>query len=83
MGRLRDLLQQIVDDINKCLNDPSWSSKELAHGKSFVIHEEWIPVSPTLVKKYRAAGWIVKLNVEVEPGQRQYILNIKHPETSI
>lgn len=83
MGRLRDLLQQIVEDINKCLNESRWNPKELSLGKSFVIHEEWLPLSPTLVKKYREAGWIVKLNVEVEPGQRQYILNIRHPETSI
>ena len=81
--RLKETLQQVVDDINACLEEPAWSKKQLAYGKNFLIHRDWIPLSSTLVKKYRSAGWIVKLNVEVEPGQRQYILNIKHPETSV
>tara|TARA_E500000331_G_C17151678_1_gene667587 strand:+ start:656 stop:919 length:264 start_codon:yes stop_codon:yes gene_type:complete len=83
MRRLKEMLQQVVDDINKCLNESRWSEKQLAYGKNFLIHQDWLPLSSTLVKKYRAAGWLVKLNVEVEPGQRQYILNIKHPEASI
>tara|TARA_A100001037_G_scaffold274113_1_gene271587 strand:+ start:1052 stop:1312 length:261 start_codon:yes stop_codon:yes gene_type:complete len=83
MKRFGEMLQQVVDDINACLNENAWSPKQLKHGKNFVIHRDWLPLSSTLVKKYRGAGWIVKLNVEVEPGQRQYVLNIKHPETSV
>ena len=79
----KEMLQRVVDDLNSCLNEKSWSEKQLKHGMNFVIHKDWLPLSSTLVKKYRSAGWIVKLNVEVEPGQRQYILNIKHPETSV
>lgn len=78
-----EMLQHLVGDINNCLNDKIWSEKQLKLGMNFVIHKDWLPLSSTIVKKYRGAGWIVKLNVEVEPGQRQYILNIKHPETSI
>jgi len=78
-----EMLKHLVGDINNCLNDKVWSEKQLKLGMNFVIHKDWLPLSSTIVKKYRGAGWIVKLNVEVEPGQRQYILNIKHPETSI
>lgn len=79
----KEMLQHLVDDINNCLNNKTWSEKQLKEGMQFVIHRDWLPLSSTLVKKYRSAGWIVKLNVEVEPGQRQYILNIKHPEASL
>ena len=81
--KLKEMLERIVNDINTVLNDSHWSQKQLAHGKDFVMHNDWLPLTSTLVKKYREAGWLVKLNVEVEPGHRQYILNIKHPETSI
>ena len=81
--RLKEMLQRLVDDINACLNEAVWSENQLKTGKNFVMHKDWLPLSSTLVKKYREAGWIVKLNVEVEPGQRQYVLNIRHPETSI
>ncbi len=80
--RLKEMLQRLVDDINACLNETVWSENQLKNGKDFVMHKDWLPLSSTLVKKYREAGWIVKLNVEVEPGQRQYVLNIRHPETS-
>ena len=79
----KEMLQHLVDDINNCLNNKTWSEKQLKEGMQFVIHRDWLPLSSTLVKKYRSAGWIVKLNVEVEPGQRQYILTIKHPEASL
>ena len=79
----KEMLQHLVDDINNCLNNKTWSEKQLKEGMQVVIHRDWLPLSSTLVKKYRSAGWIVKLNVEVEPGQRQYILNIKHPEASL
>ena len=81
--RLKEMLTHLVDDINNCLNNQAWTEKQLKNGKQFVMHQDWLPLSSTIVKKYRGAGWIVKLNVEVEPGQRQYILNIKHPEASL
>ena len=81
--RLKEMLERIVHDINTVLNESHWSKEQLAHGKNFVMHKDWLPLTSTLVKKYRGAGWIVKLNVEVEPGHRQYVLNIKHPETSV
>ena len=78
----KDMLKQVVTDINTCLDQKEWTAKQLKKGMEFVIHEDWFPLCSTIIKKYRGAGWIVKLNVEVEPGRRQYILNIRHPQES-
>ena len=77
--KLRAQLDQVISDINGCL-EKDWSQKQLKRGMEFVIHHEWMPLSQAIVKKYRSAGWIVKLTATVEPGQRLYVLNIKHPE---
>ena len=78
--QLRETLEKIVKDINTHLEQKSWSAQQLANGMEFVVHNDWLPLSGTLVRKYRSAGWIVKLTAKVEPGHRQYVLNIRHPE---
>ena len=77
---LRDMLELVVSDINRCLEDRQWSAEQMSKGMEFVVHDDWLPLSSTLLKKYRAVGWIVKMTAKVEPGHRQYILNIKHPK---
>ena len=69
-------------NFNQVNYQKEWTAKQLKKGMEFVIHDDWFPLCSTIIKKYRGAGWIVKLNVEVEPGRRQYVLNIRHPQES-
>ena len=82
MGRtMRELSKKVdeaIQEVNQKL-DASWTTEQLAKGKTINCLPEWVPVAGTLLQQYRKAGWSVNLNAEITNFGREYSFMFRHP----
>lgn len=82
MSRTVKEMTRLVDDAIKQINavlESSWSERQLAKGKQITCPQEWHPVTGTILKVFRDAGWTAKMNVEITNFGREFVLLFTYP----
>ena len=78
MSKIIDEMNLIIELINVCLTG-KWTQKQYSEGMMFEVLQSWKPFYKNLLDNYREAGWTLKTQIEMIPGERTIWLVFRHP----
>lgn len=77
----QEINKMLLEDINSFLREKYKEGHIPDEPQKYVIPKDWLFLASHIKKRYRTAGWVVKVGVEIsKPPLRDYYLMFERPD---